>query len=600
MKMRQTPSGVPVRHTIRWQIAVPYVVLLIAAISGLGLFLSNTIRQTYEEAWRSNLTSDAHLMAELAHPYVTSSDPGNTLDAMAKNYARLLNCRITFIGVDGTVLGESHAIRDQMENHLSRAEVIQALANHEGYQVRYSTTLKTDMLYVAVPIPGDNDKVAAVARLSVPLDVIHNKIHTVTNAITAAILIVSALAIILAFIITNAVTSPLRRLTQATQSMDPAELKSVVISSRDDEIGQLSYSVRHMATQLDDQIEALKVEKGKLAVVMARMTDAVVMADQQGLVQLINPAAERIFQVKEANALGRTVTEVLRYHQLVELWRKCQESQEQQSTTLEISAEHIFLQGIIIPLGKALPGSTLLLFQDLTRLRRLETVRRDFISNVSHELRTPLASLKALTETLQEGALEDPPAAHRFLMRMDTEIDTLTQMVQELLELSKIESGKVPLQLKPIKPSEMIAPAVERMALQADRVGLILKADCPAELPPVLADASRMEQVLVNLLHNAIKFTPPGGEINVSARLENKMVIFMVIDTGVGIAPADLGRIFERFYKADRARSGGGTGLGLSISRHLVEAHGGRIGVESELGKGSTFYFSLPVAPINN
>jgi two-component system phosphate regulon sensor histidine kinase PhoR len=311
---------------------------------------------------------------------------------------------------------------------------------------------------------------------------------------------------------------------------------------------------------------------------------------------LINPAAERIFQVKGSNILGRTVAEALRYHQLIELFRKSQETQEQQSTTLEISSEHLFLQGIAIPLGKALPGSILLLFQDLTRLRRLEMVRRDFVSNVSHELRTPLASLKALVETLQEGALDDPPAAHRFLTRMDTEIDTLTQMVQELLELSRIESGKVPLQLMPIAPREMVTLAVERMSLQAERAGLALHADCPADLPLVLADANRMEQVLINLLHNAIKFTPPGGTITVNGWEDKNTVVFSVKDTGIGIAPADLERIFERFYKTDRARSSGGTGLGLSISRHLVEAHNGRIWAESEPGKGSVFYFALPIA----
>jgi two-component system phosphate regulon sensor histidine kinase PhoR len=483
-----------------------------------------------------------------------------------------------------------------MDNHLTRVEVIQALTNHVGYQVRFSDTLKINMEYVAVPMLDDKGQVVGAARLSIPLTTIETRLRNITNAISVSIISVSVLAILLAVFITNRVTRPLRLLTQATQKMDPSELKSVVVSSRDDEIGQLSWSVRRMASQLEDQIKAISIERGKLEAVMMQMTDAVVIADREGLVQLINPAAERIFQVKGSNILGRTVAEALRYHQLIELFRKSQETQEQQSTTLEISSEHLFLQGIAIPLGKALPGSILLLFQDLTRLRRLEMVRRDFVSNVSHELRTPLASLKALVETLQEGALDDPPAAHRFLTRMDTEIDTLTQMVQELLELSRIESGKVPLQLMPIAPREMVTLAVERMSLQAERAGLALHADCPADLPLVLADANRMEQVLINLLHNAIKFTPPGGTITVNGWEDKNTVVFSVKDTGIGIAPADLERIFERFYKTDRARSSGGTGLGLSISRHLVEAHNGRIWAESEPGKGSVFYFALPIA----
>jgi two-component system phosphate regulon sensor histidine kinase PhoR len=278
------------------------------------------------------------------------------------------------------------------------------------------------------------------------------------------------------------------------------------------------------------------------------------------------------------------------------LWRKSQATGEQQTTTLETSPDRLLVQGIATPLQQSLPGNILMVFQDLTRVRRLEMVRRDFVSNVSHELRTPLASLKALTETLMEGALEDPPAARRFLTRMEAEIDNLTQMVQELLELSRIESGKVPLERRSITPLKLISPAVERMQLQAERAGLNISLECPEDLPPVSADPTRMEQVLVNLLHNAIKFTPPGGKITVSAYHEGANVIIFVKDTGVGIAPDALPRIFERFYKADRARSGGGTGLGLSIARHLVEAHGGRIWAESMVNQGSIFYFSIPMA----
>ncbi|MBE3144706.1 MAG: PAS domain-containing sensor histidine kinase [Planctomycetes bacterium] len=285
----------------------------------------------------------------------------------------------------------------------------------------------------------------------------------------------------------------------------------------------------------------------------------------------------------------------MRNHQLVDLFNKSQVAGDQLSIMLDTSPERLFIQGIATPLHQAVSGNTLLVFQDLTRLRRLEMVRRDFVSNVSHELRTPLASLKALVDTLAEGALEDPPAARRFLLRMENEIDNLSQIVQELLELSRIESGKVPLERRAILPVELLTPAVERIQVQAERAGLKLRLACPIDLPPVSADPKRMEQVLVNLLHNAIKFTPPRGEIYISASRESNSVVFMVHDTGVGIAPNALPRIFERFYKADRARSGGGTGLGLSIARHLVEAHGGKIWAESIVSQGSTFYFSLPL-----
>jgi two-component system phosphate regulon sensor histidine kinase PhoR len=257
------------------------------------------------------------------------------------------------------------------------------------------------------------------------------------------------------------------------------------------------------------------------------------------------------------------------------------------------------------------------MLQDLTRVRRLETVRRDFISNISHELRTPLAGLKALADTLRDGALEDPPAARRFLDRIEVEVDALTQMVEELLELSRIESGRMPLRLRPTPVAEVVLPPVERLRPQVERAELQLEVDLD-DLPPVLTERERMQQVVTNIVHNAIKFTPAGGRISITGRTmdvdqegrptgdlyglapENlspgKWVVLAVRDTGVGIPAEDMDRIFERFYKIDRARSGGGTGLGLAIAKHIVQAHGGQIWAHSREGQGSTFYFTLPAA----
>jgi len=286
---------------------------------------------------------------------------------------------------------------------------------------------------------------------------------------------------------------------------------------------------------------------------------------------------------------------VMRHQELVDLWSETKEGAPK-TITLEIGKDPNFLQVIGIPLGSDLPGSSMLLFQDLTMVHKMETIRRDFISNVSHELRTPLASLKALADTMLDGALEDPPAARRFIERMDTEVDNLTLLVNELLELSRIESGKIAFEFQRILPCELLSSPCERMSLQANRVGLSLQLECPKDLPPVFADKNRIGQVTINLLHNAIKFTDPGGLLQVNARQEDDVVIFSVQDNGVGMAQKDLNRIFERFYKADRARAGGGTGLGLAISKHMVEAHGGEIWVESEEGVGTTFYFSIPIA----
>ena len=337
------------------------------------------------------------------------------------------------------------------------------------------------------------------------------------------------------------------------------------------------------------KIEELETERARLAAMLDQMTDGVMIADPAGVINFANPAAGRLFETGEV--IDRNIVEVIRQHQLIEAWRVCQESGEMQTQSVEMSDRRQFLQIVAIP--DRTTGGSLLLVQDLTRVRHLETVRRDFVSNISHELRTPLASLKALTETLQDGALEDHEAAKRFLVRIEAEVDALTQMAAELLELSRIESGQVPLELKPVSPATLLFTALDRMRMQVERAAITFSVVCPPDLPSIRADAPRLEQVLVNLIHNAVKFTPPGGQVILSAQKEEYFIRFAVQDSGVGIPTEDLPRIFERFYKTDRARTSGGTGLGLSISRHIVEAHGGKIWAESEEGKGSTFFFTI-------
>jgi two-component system, OmpR family, phosphate regulon sensor histidine kinase PhoR len=369
------------------------------------------------------------------------------------------------------------------------------------------------------------------------------------------------------------------------------------------DIESLSSAVHALALTFDLQLANLESQRARLAAILDQLTDGVLIADAEGRIQLANPAAEKMFG-SGSPLEGQTVAVALRHHQLVETWRKCQQAGKIQTDSVEIVSSRQFIQMVAIPDRST--GGSLLMLQDLTRIRRLETVRRDFISNVSHELRTPLASLKALTETLQDGALEDPSAAQRFLGRIQTEVDALTQMATELLELSRIESGQVPLDLQKTAPGRLVRAATDRMKAQADRAGINLRVEVPADLPAIRADASRLEQVLVNLIHNAIKFTPPGGEVTLTAAPLTPMgrgaggeggegVLFSIKDTGSGIPSDDLPRIFERFYRVDRSRTGGGTGLGLSIARHLVEAHGGKIWAESREGAGSTFYFTIPI-----
>jgi two-component system, OmpR family, phosphate regulon sensor histidine kinase PhoR len=357
-----------------------------------------------------------------------------------------------------------------------------------------------------------------------------------------------------------------------------------------EELENLSSAISSLISTFDLKLSALDSERARLATVLDQLTDGVLIADSQGLIQFANPAAGKLFQT--SNPIQRSITEVVRNHQLVEAWRRCQQTRQMQTESVEVPARHQFLQLVVIPDTHA--SGSLLLVQDLTRLRRLETVRRDFVSNLSHELRTPLASLKALAETLQEGALDDPPAARHFIDQIQVEVDALTQMVNELLELSKIESGRFTLDFAPVAACDLLDSASRRMQLQAERAGLNLRVECADDLPNVRIDSQRLEQVLVNLIHNAVKFTRAGGEVVLIAEAADDSIRFAVQDSGVGIPEEEVPRIFERFYRVDKSRTGSGTGLGLSIAKHIVEAHGGKIWAESIDGRGSTFYFTIP------
>lgn len=531
------------------------------------------------------------MIGEIIRPlFKPETTDANEVDLIVKKWAKIIEVRVTVIATDGVVLGESDEDRKQMVNHRDRPEVIAALAHEQGSSIRFSHTVGYDMLYTAVRL--DNQ---AIVRVAVPLDHIQANITRLQRILFSATILVTLVALLLAAWIAGRTSRPVRELTKAVQRMTMGDITNQPVVKTADEVGQLTLAFNRMSLQLREQFQVLESERAKLFAVLEKMTDGVLIVDQEGNLQLMNLAAERVFGVPHDIALGKPMVEVIRHHQPFELWQQCQKTGATEQATIDI-LKNFVLHGIATPLGKALPGSTLLLFQDMTRQHQIETLRRDFISNVSHELRTPLAALKVLTETLRDGALEDPPAAHRFFGQIETEVDSLSLMITELLELSRIESGRVPLELKPTRPVDILLPASERLRLQSERSGLALQINCSEDLPVIQADSSRVQQVVVNLLHNAIKFTPSGGRLILNASQQNDEIVFSVQDTGIGISPEDLPRIFERFYKADRARATSGTGLGLAIARHLVEAHGGEIWAESELGKGSTFYFTIPLA----
>jgi two-component system phosphate regulon sensor histidine kinase PhoR len=591
-------------RSLRWRIAVPYVILILIATLGVTVYISNQVRQVHLANLEAQLLADARLLAGSVAPLLQDGTGSEVLDELVQGWAAPLEARVTMIGADGVVLGESHEDRLQMDNHLSRPEVQLALKSGQGSSMRYSATMGYEMMYAAVPIPAGEGSALGVMRVALPLGEIQANVDHMRQDIVLAGLVTALAAALLAVFIAGRVTRPVRQLTQVAERMAEGDLDARLFPTSRDEVGQLTRAFFHMSDRIREQVGSLAEERGRLAAVLDHMADGVLITDGHGQVRLVNAAAARLLDTSEEQTLGRTFAQVAPYHPLIELWKACREESEEQVGMVEVSLQDLFLQAIVTPFDfaqdtpfeEADSEGYLVILQDLTRIRRLETVRRDFISNISHELRTPLAGLKALVDTLRGGAIKDRPAAKRFLKRMDAEVDTLTQMVEELLELSRIESGLAPLRLAPTPIAGVVIPPVDRLRPQAERAGLEFTVRPLPKVPQVLADVERARQVLTNLVHNAVKFTPPGGRVTVAARPAGEEVVFSVQDTGVGIPAQDLPRIFERFYKADQARSGGGTGLGLAIAKHVVQGHGGRIWSESVEGQGSTFYFTLPVA----
>ena len=585
-------------HNIRWRIAIPFILLNILTISIIGIFLFFDLKESYLSSLTNQLKSSIQLASYQLKNQALDETSGDFLDYTAKEWSDQLNARVTIISPVGQVLGESHENKLTMDNHLNRPEILQARNTGFGSTIRFSETLGYKLLYVAVPVMKDGN-LKGYIRFAIPAQLISTSDSLLLRNLVLLIIFTSFLAILLAFWISNQTTRPLRQLTQAINQLTKLIFRNErsiprIVPTTQDEVGELAQAFNKMSAQLALQIDSLDTERNKMNAVLEKMIDGVIIVDEIGIIQLINPSAQRLFDISENNLNGRTFVETVRHHQIVEAWRTCIRNGEPQKITLDFPLKRLYMQIIATPLKQVLPGSTLIIIQNLTQMRKLETIRRDFISNISHELRTPLATLKAITETLRDGAMEDPPVAQRFLQNMETELDALSLMVNELLELTRIESGMVPLQRVSIKPIDLINQSVERLILQADRAGLAIRTDCPDNIPNVNADQKRMEQVMVNLLHNAIKFTPAGGSILVQVKEIDKFIQFSITDTGIGISQVDLPRIFERFYKTDRARATGGTGLGLAIARHLVDLHGGKIWAESIEGKGSTFLFTLP------
>ncbi|HUG06391.1 MAG TPA: ATP-binding protein [Candidatus Limnocylindria bacterium] len=400
----------------------------------------------------------------------------------------------------------------------------------------------------------------------------------------AAAVVAVVIGVLVAWAVERGISRPIVLLTRRTD----AQATSMDVRGPR-EIEDLAASVRRAMALIRDERATAGAERDRLGTLIDELGDAIVIADEGGHVLLANKVARANMG---ADVVGRRLPEVIRDHEILEAIGSARAGREA-SATIDRADPRRFMRAVARPFEG---GQLLLVLQDLTPLRRLETVRSDFVANVSHELRRPIGSLKAMAEALDEGAIDDPVAARDFVQRMQQEIDGLAQLTNELLTLTRIESGAETLMLRSQSPDELLGECARRMGPLASRARVALLVE-PGDAPPVRADAERVGQVLANLVHNAVKFTAPGGTVRLAAAREGGRVAFSIADTGVGLERGDLERVFERFYKADRSRSGGGTGLGLAIAKHIVQAHGGRIEARSDgPSRGATFRFTLPLA----
>lgn len=579
-------------RSIQWRIAVPFILLVVISMGVLGLYLTNFARDLQLDSLRSHLGKEARIIAEASQPAFLGH--GDDLDALAKKIGEGIDARVTIIAVDGTVLGDSQEDPSTMENHATRPEVRDALQSGIGESIRYSTTLGVRMMYLAVPITNQSD-VAGVARVALPLVAVQTSVNHVILIIGLAMAGTTVVAIMAAALIARATTRPIREMTKASRKIAGGELgQKIPISSRD-ETAQLAQAFNEMSLNLSKLVGDISTEKTKLQTILSNMADAVMMVDVEGKVVLGNRATERLFNVREKDAIDKPLIEVVHDHEADEILKLCLKTSQTQTGQFESVISKRFIRVIAVPLVDDSLTGALLLFQDLTELRGLQTMRRELIGNISHELRTPLAGIKAMLETLKEGAIEDKQAAADFLSRIEGEADRMTQMVSEITELSRIETGRAELRMTPLNLKLLVEEVAAQLNPLAQRHQVIITTDLATDLPAGRGDKDRIRQALVNLVHNAIKFNHPGGSVTMSTKASGESVIVSVSDTGVGIPEEELPHVFERFYKADRARTRGGSGLGLAIAKHIVQAHGGSIWAQSEEGQGSTFSFSLPI-----
>jgi two-component system, OmpR family, phosphate regulon sensor histidine kinase PhoR len=563
-----------------------------------ALVLDRAVARRVTEQIAGRLMDEIRLARDLAR---AESDLPSASDRLADRLGRDLGVRVTIIAADGTVLGDTDldgAALQEVENHAGRPEVIEAVRGGTGRSVRYSRTVAEDMLYIASRIdPGDPAR--GVIRLALPL----TDVARAQEALRAPILLAAVLSLVLAGLLGWAVArGPARRLEAIARVASQFAAGRMDVRAEpggDDETSVLARSLNRMADELEERLILLERERSQLRTVLEGMVEGVVLTDPTGRILVANDAFRRIFDA-QLPVEGRRPLETARVPALQEAIESALEADAPLTREIALGgAQEKVIQASLAAISER--GATVgavAVFHDVTELKRLERVRQEFVANVSHELRTPLTAIKGYAETLRDGGLRDPETAAEFVRVIHRHAERLRALIEDLLDLAAVEQGEARLKPAAVRAREVVTQAETLLRPAAEARGQTIAIDLPADLPEVLADRDRLAQILINLLDNAVKFTPEGGRIALSGTAADGRVILAVSDNGVGIPPGDLPRIFERFYRVGRSRDRreGGTGLGLAIAKHLTLGMNGTIEVESAQGSGTTFRVSFPSA----
>ena len=573
-----------------------YIIIIIICVTFTGILAIISLRNFYINHLSSNLKSNATLVANILEDDLSTNNLSQ-IKLKTKDLGKELETRITIIDINGIVLGDSEKDPALMENHADRPEIKEALQGKIGNSIRYSSTLEIDMLYIAIPIIK-NGQILGVVRLSLPLTDVNRGIANLRKIIILATLIALAIASITSLIISLTITRPLQEMTKVSQKISKGDFSKKLKICRQDEIGQLANSLNLMSEELENKIRIISEDKDKMKVVLSSVIEGIIAIDKEGRIILFNDALKNMTDYSSDRVLGKFHWEIIRNNQLNELLKEV--LQKGQPLTQEITIfspqEKIFRASANPLTEKNEVWGAVVVLNDITEIKKLEKMRSEFVANVSHELRTPLTSIQGFVETLKDGAINDPGKAQYFLEIIEKQSNRLNNLIEDILQLSKIESQEIIMNLQSINLRDLIDKTISEFKKKIEQKNHKIKINISPQLPLIKADPEQIEVVFRNLLDNAIKYTPNGGEIYISAFEKAENIYIEVADNGIGISAEHLPRIFERFYRADKDRSRklGGTGLGLAIVKHIVQAHGGTIGVESKPGKGSKFFFTLP------